>query len=107
MSESTNTIKATRKCDQRTEVDLKLIQPILATLAQKADDATKKRFSKSPSLLAAQVADEAQKQGIVTTREGWRGIYYPLKEQVVPVMFPKPAKAALKAAAAPAAVATA
>lgn len=81
--------------DRRTEVDLQLVKPILAAAIEKADEKAKKLFSRSPSLLAAQIADEAQKQGIVKTREEWRFIYYSLKESVVPALFPKtPAKAA-------------
>jgi hypothetical protein len=79
----------TRAADQRGAVDLLLIKPILDAHIAKADDKAKKRFSRSPSLLAAAVADEAQKTGIITTREQWRGIYYPLKEQVVPQLFPR------------------
>ncbi|MCR6656621.1 MAG: hypothetical protein NVV63_12605 [Opitutus sp.] len=85
----------TEGIEQRAPVDLKLIEPILAAqvATAKADPKIAQRFSRSPSLLAANVADEAEKQGIVKNREEWRGVYYPLKEKIVPQIFPRAEKA--------------
>lgn len=78
--------------DRRKAIDMTLVQPLLAAAITAADEKSVKLFTRSPSLLAARIADEAQEKGICKDREEWRFVYWNLKETVVPTIFPNPKK---------------